>query len=133
MANMTDGERIAEERIAEAARTGQDWLDLGGLGLARLPERLAKLTWLQRLSIGNSIHVGPEDKEFIRSGDTGNALSDLSPLSRLTRLNDLYMDGTGCADLSPIAGVQHLRHLNCSDTKIEDLTPVIGLKELEYP
>jgi hypothetical protein len=132
MTDITDGERIAEERIAEAARTGQDWLDLAGLGLARLPERLAKLTWLQRLSIGNSIHVGPEDKEFIRSGDTGNTLSDLSPLSRLTRLNELYMDGTGCADLSPIAGVQHLRHLNCSDTKIEDLTPVIGLKELEH-
>ena len=32
MADTTDGERIAEERIAEAARTGQDWLDLGDLG-----------------------------------------------------------------------------------------------------
>ena len=43
MADMTDGERIAEERIAEAVRTGQDWLDLGDLGLKRLPEGLSKL------------------------------------------------------------------------------------------
>ena len=38
MADMTDGERIAEERIAEAASMGQDWLDLGALVLAWRPE-----------------------------------------------------------------------------------------------
>ena len=53
MADMTDGERIAEERIAEAARTGHDWLDLGGLGLRILPTSLSKLTKLRRLSIGS--------------------------------------------------------------------------------
>ena len=60
MADMTDGERIAEERIAEAARTGQDWLDLGNLGLARLPEGLSKLTKLKRLSLGIWIQLSAE-------------------------------------------------------------------------
>jgi hypothetical protein len=56
MADMTDGERIAEERIEEAARTGQDWLDLGRLELERLPEALSKLTKLKTLSLGG---LGP--------------------------------------------------------------------------
>lgn len=60
MADMTDGERIAEERIAEAARTGQDWLDLGGLGLTKLPDALSKLTKLKRLSLGVSTQVTAE-------------------------------------------------------------------------
>ena len=52
MGEMTDGERIAQERIEQAARTGQDWLDLAGLGLTQLPDRLGDLTNLRRLSIG---------------------------------------------------------------------------------
>ena len=57
MADMNDGERIAEERIAEAARTGQDWLDLAGLGLTQLPGSLGDLINLRRLSIGRKYRV----------------------------------------------------------------------------
>ena len=65
MSDGFDGERIAEERIAEAARTGQDWLNLGNLGLTRLPEGLFRLTRLRRLnwkiSRGNAIRFGSSD------------------------------------------------------------------------
>jgi hypothetical protein len=84
MADMTDGERIAEERIAEAARTGRDWLDLGDLDLARLPEALSKLTKLKRLSLGNWIQVSAEGLHRRVGARERRHLSDLSVVSSLS-------------------------------------------------
>ena len=128
---MTDGERIAEERIAEAARTSQDWLDLAGLGLTRLPVSLAKLTWLRRLSIGHHVHVGPDGgRETIDHG-YANIYCDVFLLSRLTQLTELHLDGTECDDLSPIAGLQQLQYLDCSHTQVSDLSPIAALQQLK--
>ncbi|MCA3360519.1 MAG: hypothetical protein INF74_01095 [Roseomonas sp.] len=77
MADMTEGERIAEERIAEAARTGQDWLDLGDLELTKLPGALSKLTKLERLSLGDSCRVTAEGVKFSERPTEGRPLSDL--------------------------------------------------------
>ena len=132
MADMTDGERIAEERIAEAARTGQDWLDLGDLGLARLPEGLSKLTKLKRLSLGSFIQVNAEGL----NGRTGplerSSLSDIGALSGLSALSELYLENTQCDDLSPINGLLQLQFLVCSGTKVTDLTPIEGLQQLQH-
>ncbi|MCA3287422.1 MAG: hypothetical protein ING09_12810 [Roseomonas sp.] len=133
MAEMIDGERIAEKRIAEAARTGQDWLDLAGLGLTRLPEKLAELTWLRRLSIGHFFHVDPDGgtRNTIRDGDA-NVCSDISNLADLRQLTELYLDGSGCDDLSPIAGLQQLRTFYCSRTRVTDLSSIAGLQQLQH-
>jgi len=132
MADTTDGERIAEERIAEAARTGQDWLDLGDLGLARLPEGLSKLTKLKRLSLGSFIQVNAEGL----NGRTGplerSSLSDIGALSGLSALSELYLENTQCDDLSPINGLLQLQCLVCSGTKVTDLTPIEGLQQLQH-
>jgi internalin A len=51
---------IALERIAaeKAARTGR--LDLGNLGLTRLPDALRELDWLEELTLGGV--VGDADR-----------------------------------------------------------------------
>ncbi|MCA3282984.1 MAG: hypothetical protein ING16_08950 [Roseomonas sp.] len=129
---MTDGERIAEERIAEAARTGQDWLDLGDLGLARLPDALSKLTKLKRLSIGRVLEVKAEGASYRLLTGKMNSISDISAVSSLSDLRELYLDHTNCNDLSPIAGLQQLQALDCSRTQVSDLSPIAALQQLQY-
>ncbi len=130
MADMIDGERIAEERIAEAARTGQDWLDLGDLGLERLPENLSKLTSLRRLSLG-SYFVVTSDGVKDRKVTTRGSFSSLRHLAQLTNLTQLYLDGTGCFDLSPISGLHQLQRLDCRGSQVRDLSPLLGLQGLQ--
>ncbi|MFN7332632.1 MAG: leucine-rich repeat domain-containing protein, partial [bacterium] len=131
MADMTDGERIAEERIEEAARTGQDWLDLGDLGLTRLPDALSKLTKLKRLNIGEFFEVKAEGTNYRHPTAERNSLSDISAVASLSHLRELYISGTNCNDLSPIAGLQQLQTLDCGGTQVSDLSPIAGLQQLQ--
>jgi Leucine-rich repeat (LRR) protein len=127
---MIDGERIAEERIEEAARTGQDWLDLGDLGLERLPENLSKLTSLRRLSLGRYFVVtsdGVKDRKVTTRG----SFASLRHLTQLTNLTQLYLDGTGCFDLSPISALHQLQRLDCRGSQVSDLSPLLGLQGLQ--
>ena len=94
MADTTDGERIAEERIAEAARTGQDWLDLGDLGLRSLPERLTALTNLKRLNLGTYFILTPEGADGRRTRYKPNAFASIELLSALSNLRELFLDST---------------------------------------
>jgi internalin A len=130
MADMTDGERIAEERIEKAARTGQDWLDLGDLGLTKLPDALSKLTKLKRLSLGRVYQVINVAWKRRARATRPSFLADISALSDLKDLRKLYLERTHCADLSAIAGLHQLEHLDCSNTKVSDLTPIAGLQQL---
>jgi hypothetical protein len=131
MADMTDGERIAEERIAEAARTGQDWLDLGDLGLERLPEALSKLTRLKRLSLGGYRQVSAEGlRRRVGSGER-RILSDISVISKLSEVEEVHIELTKVSDLTPIAGLQQLQRLYCRGTQVSDLTPIAGLQRLQ--
>ncbi len=131
MAVMTDGERIAEERIAEAARTGQDWLDLGGLALTKLPDALSKLTKLKRLSLGDFCQVTAEGVNDRVRPTERSSFSDISALSGLIALQELYLENTRCDDLSPIAKLQHLQRLSCPGTKVSDLSHITGLHQLQ--
>jgi internalin A len=131
MADMTDGERIAEERIAEAARTGQDWLDLGGLALTKLPDALSKLTKLKRLSLGDFCQVTAEGVNDRVRPTERSSFSDISALSGLIALQELYLENTRCDDLSPIAKLQHLQRLSCPGTKVSDLSHITGLHQLQ--
>ena len=132
MADMTDGERIAEERIAEAARTGQDWLDLGGLGLTKFPDALSTLTKLKRLSLGNFYQVtaeGVNDREDLYVEST---FSDVGVISSLSELRELYIEGSKVSDLTPIKDLLQLQRLDCSGTQVSDLTPIKGLLQLQH-
>jgi len=131
MADMIEGERIAEERIAEAARTGQDWLDLGGLALTKLPDALSKLTKLKRLSLGDFCQVTAEGVNDRVRPTERSSFSDISALSGLIALQELYLENTRCDDLSPIAKLQHLQRLSCPGTKVSDLSHITGLHQLQ--
>ena len=53
-----EGLAEARERIAEAARSGAEQLDIGGLGLTDVPEALFELGQLRVLNLaGNRIGV----------------------------------------------------------------------------
>lgn len=125
MSDGFDGERIAEERIAEAARTGQDWLDLGGLGLTRLPEGLFQLTELRRLNLGASRTLSAEgwSYDLSRRYQPNKLASCLGRLKELPDLTDLAIDHTGCNDLSVVTPLRDLTWLSCSGTQVSDLAP----------
>ncbi|MCA3367029.1 MAG: leucine-rich repeat domain-containing protein [Roseomonas sp.] len=132
MADMTEGERIAEERIAEAARRGQDWLDLGGLGLTKFPDALSTLTKLKRLSLGNFYQVtaeGVNDREDLYVEST---FSDVGVISSLSELRELFIEGSKVSDLTPIKDLLQLQRLDCSGTQVSDLTPIKGLLQLQH-
>jgi len=152
-----DGHRIAEERIAEAARTGQDWLDLGGLGLTHLPEGLFRLTGLRRLNLGYEDLLTEDGWSRATSPPMrlgNNLLVDLARLAALTDLTNLSVAGSDCANLdflsamigmtflsvaatnvdslAPIQGLVSLRYLDCRITQVNDLTPIQGLSALRH-
>jgi hypothetical protein len=58
-------------------------------------------------------------------------LEDLSPLAKLTCLEQLYLTGTRVRNLAPLAGLTNLRKLNLGGTKILDLSPLSNLIRLE--
>ena len=60
-----------------------------------------------------------------------NAVSDLSELSGLTRLETLLLSGNRVSDLSPLRGMAGLRSLFLDGNAVSDLTPVVFLESLE--
>ena len=60
-----------------------------------------------------------------------NSISDLSPLSGLTKLTELYLFRNTIADLSPLSNLTELRELDLSaNSYISDLSPLSGLIKL---
>jgi Leucine-rich repeat (LRR) protein len=60
-------------------------------------------------------------------------IKDISPLTRIQRLEDLDLLGNQIEDISPLAGHHELRCLRLWSNQIEDIRPLsglIGLKEL---
>jgi Leucine-rich repeat (LRR) protein len=131
MTDITDGERIAEERIAEAARTGQDWLDLGDLDLISLPYGIRKLQSLRRLSIGGVFTVTPTGFRPRDGKLSTRKISDIDAISGLKNLQFLHLGFSRIADLKPIAKLGLLEHLDFAATAVKDLAPISTLVSLK--
>ena len=58
-------------------------------------------------------------------------MSDLGPLSSLTSLETLVLDGTGVSDLGPLSSLRALRRLDLDGTGVSDLGPLSSLRALE--
>lgn len=77
----------------------------------------------------------PQDRIFV-DGDIFRLdlhdvpLSDISPLSVLTRLTELNLSETDVSDISPLAGMTHLLDLFLSGTLVNDISPLAGLTSL---
>ena len=62
-----------------------------------------------------------------------NAVSDLSPLARLTKLITLNLSDNSISDLSPLTGLTQLTtSLDLNDNLISDLSPLAGLVNLTH-
>ena len=62
----------------------------------------------------------------------GESLEDLKPLSKLTKLKRLRLDGTQVSDLSPLANLTQLERLELIGGQISDVSALANLKKLEY-
>ena len=60
-----------------------------------------------------------------------NKIEDISPLQSLTNLECLEIYQNPITDISPVTALPKLRYLNCSSTLFSDITPLLGLKNLE--
>jgi hypothetical protein len=63
---------------------------------------------------------------------SGLSTVDITPLSSLTRLEELNLFGTKVTDVSPLAKLAHLRVLYLKDTPVGDLSPLLALPQLEF-
>jgi len=57
---------------------------------------------------------------------------DLTPLSGLPRLADLWLSATAVRDLTALARLPGLQRLYLDETAVADLTPLAGLPELLF-
>ena len=60
-----------------------------------------------------------------------NKISDLAPLTELTRLKSLTLSGNQITDLRPLSGLTRLERLQLSNNQIADLTPLESLSNLK--
>ncbi len=57
-------------------------------------------------------------------------ISDITPLAKLTKLQELYINDSSISDLSPLTGLTQLTHFRLLEGYVEDLTPLAGLTKL---
>lgn len=61
-----------------------------------------------------------------------NTIRDLSPIAKMTQLQDLYLHHNAINDLTQIAGLNTLARLDVSYNLLETLTPIFACPELTY-
>src|SRR3712207_1795683 len=97
MAEELDGLDIARARIAEEAEQRTGDLDLGRLGLTRLPPELFGLRHLRRLNLGDGIRIEGE-KEIKQVGGAAGSPNlidgQLGSIGLLSGLEALSVSGT---------------------------------------
>ena len=60
-----------------------------------------------------------------------NSISDVSPLSKLTRLYEINLSDNAISDVSPLVRLTQLRILELANNKISDVRPLADLINLE--
>lgn len=63
---------------------------------------------------------------------SSHKISDLSPLSRLTNLTELYLSYNQIKDLSPLSRLTNLNFLFLESNQISDLSPLSRLTKLNW-
>ena len=120
------------ERLGRLDARNRGIQDLTGIQFA---------TNLSRLNLGDSSESGNQVSDLsplaglINLKDLslwGNPVSDLSPLKGLKNLDRLVFSHTQVADLSPIARLINLRTLDFNVANVSDLSPIAGLINIEY-
>ena len=99
-------------------------------------EQLHRILFIDSLEVENNMQIKNLEpvKELagLRSLSlVSTGVSDLSPLSGMTELENLTCKQGPVSDLSPIVSLVNLRYLNVESTPVSDLRPVSWLSALE--
>ena len=82
-------------------------------------------------SVGISHLTGLEFAiNFTRLDLDSNALIDISPLARLTKLMHLALGNNSIANITPLAGLTNLKWLVLNENSVSDISPLAGLTGL---
>jgi internalin A len=116
-----DGESIARLRIVEEAKARTGFLDLGGLGLTRLPPNLFELQHLRVLNLGDGIASDGtgyrREYRSIHITARNRVAHDIGLLAALRDLEVLSVSETDCDTLEPLSALPKLSWLICSSTE----------------
>ena len=126
-----EGLAEARRRIAEAKRASAEELDLGGLGLAAIPEELLELNQLKVLYFGwpKAISEKPNYNRTEEDKKTCNAVSALPPafFTSLHHLTHLHLDNNQLAALPETIGqLAGLQELSLDNNQLAALPETIG-------
>lgn len=126
----------AEERITEAKRSRDTYLNLSNCDLTELPKTLIELTWLKELNLSNNTNLrdlapikGLVQLQLLSVAKT--QVSDLEPIKNLAQLQILNVSNTQVRNLAPIKDLRQLKELYVFDTQVSDLAPIKDLARLQ--
>ncbi|MFN0176887.1 MAG: COR domain-containing protein [Saprospiraceae bacterium] len=125
---------LALRLIEENKKTKAKTLDLSNSNIIELPRIIQDCFWLERLNLSGNFHFSDLSSLSKLKNITDlyiyfTKVFDLSPLKNLTTLEILDISNTDLSDLTPLSQLRELRNLDISNTKVFDLTPVSFLLE----
>ena len=124
---VTFGDANLEAEILQALSISEDSITVGeARGVVALQIVDVIVTDLDGLQYFTSLET-----LRISGGYDGQTALDLTPLSGLVNLRELYLDGAGIVDLTPLAGLENLTVLQVYDNFIDDLGPLADLANLD--
>ena len=91
---------------------------------------ISDLTGLEHATNLTNLDLSDEYLEAEKRSVNSNSVSDLSPISGLTNLTELWLQRNNISDLSALAGLTHLRWLSLGDNNVTDISPLVGLINL---
>ncbi len=110
-------------------------------------DEISKLTELHTLGIGINLRNIPNGVEIKYIEDltplkkltklqnlslSGNIISDLCPLTEIDSITNLSITNAALGDISPVAQMKNLKSVSFYYNGIEDITPLTKLPKLEY-
>ena len=91
---------------------------------------ISDLTGLEGATNLRTLDLGAEYVEAESRSINSNSVSDLSPLTGLTKLRSLYLQDSNISDISAVAGLTNLTELYLWNNSISDISAVAGLTNL---
>ena len=101
--------------------------------LTRLEARnanISDLTGLEGATNLRKLDLSPEYVEAENRSINSNSVSDISPLTGLTKLSSLNLRNNSVSDISAVAGLTNLTELYLWGNSISDISPLTGLTKL---
>ena len=122
---------VREELNMSAGETLTTRSILNLVGLEARNRGIKSLTGLEHAANLKEVDLGGENTSSVEYVNS-NAISDLSPLEKLTDLVKLSLNGiSGLRDVSALASLTNLDTLYLNDTDVSDVSALVSLTDLE--